>query len=184
MDIALYHEDMGYYNSSKTKIGIEGDFYTSPDVHPFMGRVLAGMLYKMWRLLDECVFTILEMGAGKGRMALDILNEVNGSYPKFYNKLSYVIIERSQTFMVEQQVLLDNHTGKVKWYNAFNELENGAEVVGCVLSNELIDAFPFHRICMVKDELKEIYVSCKEGEFIEVIDDFSTPDLGDYIRKT
>lgn len=183
VDLALYHEDTGYYNSCKPKIGVEGDFYTSPDVHPFMGRVLAVMLYEMWGLLDRCDFTIVEMGAGKGRMALDILNEINAVYPDFYSKVSYLIIEKSKTFKVEQQDLLVDHAGTVKWADSLKDSDGVDKIAGCVLSNELIDAFPFHRVCMVGNELKEIYVACDNGGFVEEIHGLSTPDLLDYVKR-
>lgn len=182
-EIALYHENFGYYNNSRPKIGTDGDFYTSPDVHHFPGRVLARQLKEMWTLLDETDFSIIEMGAGKGVMALDILNAIKNEANDFYQHCTYIIIEKSSSFKTRQKDLLIGHEGKVKWVDSLHDMKQSHTVTGCVLSNELVDAFPFHRVYQDVETLKEIYVTLKDDNFVEEISDISTDKLREYIDR-
>ena len=59
MDVALYHPEFGYYCTDKPKIGKDGDYYTGPDVHPFMGHVLGAQLITMWEILGKEEFCIV-----------------------------------------------------------------------------------------------------------------------------
>ena len=50
MDIALYWPDGGYYTGQEP-VGAQGDFYTSPAVHPSFGALLGGPLFQIWQYL-------------------------------------------------------------------------------------------------------------------------------------
>jgi len=185
MDLALYHPEEGYYMRDREKIGPAGDFYTSPDVSTLFGKVLADQLEEMWRL-SGCPkdWDILEFGAGKGLMARDILNHVSSRYPDFHEALAYIIIEKSPLMITRQQENLSGIVSPgrgIKWLGGLEQLEPGS-VAGCFLSNELLDAFPVHRVININDELMEIYVTCKNGEIGEVYGKLSTPELLEYIN--
>ena len=96
MESALYHPRHGYYVSGKEKIGKRGDYYTSSDVHPVFGELIARQLEQMWRLMGENKFTIVEIGAGKGWLCYDIINFIRNKYPEFFKKMDYKIVEISQ----------------------------------------------------------------------------------------
>lgn len=185
MDLALYHPEEGYYMREREKIGPLGDFYTSPDVSPLFGKVLADQLEEMWRLSGSPGrWDILEFGAGKGLMARDILEHVFARYPDFYRTLAYLIIEKSPAMILRQRETLSGIVGPgcgISWLGGLEELEPGS-VVGCFLSNELLDAFPVHRVIKSGDDLKEIYVTCRNGEIGEVHGKLSTPELLAYIN--
>src|SRR5579883_691467 len=69
----LYHPEFGYYSKAETRRF--ADFYTSVDVHPIFGRLLARQLVEMWNLLGRpCEFLVVEAGAGVGRLAAHILD--------------------------------------------------------------------------------------------------------------
>ena len=99
MRVALYDPEDGYYRGDAERIGPEGDFYTAPATHPAFGALLALQLERCWDLLDRPeVFTVVEGGGGKGRLALDILAYVPGLAPDFARAVDYRIIEFGRTW--------------------------------------------------------------------------------------
>ena len=73
MHHCLYHPQYGYYMHPRTRIGSQGDFFTSSSVHSLFGGLIARQLVQMWDILGGETFTIVEQGAGEGHLALDIL---------------------------------------------------------------------------------------------------------------
>ena len=103
MELALYHPEHGYYSSSKTTIGKEGDFYTSPHVHTAYGSIVGNFIIKSFKNIDEESLSIVELGAGKGLLALDILNHIKSDYPEYYKYLNYHVVEQSDHFKNESK---------------------------------------------------------------------------------
>jgi SAM-dependent MidA family methyltransferase len=130
-----------YYSSHRNPIGPEGDFYTSADLDPIFGRLLARQFQQWAAEFDK--FTIVELGAGKGLLARDVLETAN---------FEYMILERSLSMRARQQELLAGY--KVRW---IDELPQG--ITGCIFSNEFFDALPAHRVIRRNGVLKEIYVT-------------------------
>jgi SAM-dependent MidA family methyltransferase len=136
-----------YYASPRNPIGTDGDFYTSADLDPIFGKLLAKQFTRWAADFDS--FSILELGAGKGVLARDILDQCN--FP-------YLILERSPSMLALQQQLLQDYD--VHW---IDELPPGFK--GCIFSNEFFDALPVHRVVRRSGVLKEIYV---DGNFEEI----------------
>ncbi|MBI3595872.1 MAG: SAM-dependent methyltransferase [Nitrospirae bacterium] len=183
MEMALYDPEEGYYTSSGERIGLGGDYYTSPDVHPVFGRLLAKQIQQMETLLTGPEpFTILEMGAGKGLLARDILAGLKADAPEDWKRFRYAVVERSPAMMAKQKSLLASSglSASVRWVSGLDEVLAEGPLFGCVLSNELVDAFPVHRVVGTKEGLDEIYVGFSEGRFVETSDVPSTPDLSAY----
>ncbi len=175
MEMALYYPGLGYYNAPSTEIGKKGDFYTSPHLHPIFGMVLARQLEECWAHLGKIdAFTVVEQGAGRGYLAHDILDYLRGR--EIYASLNYTIIEMNPAGRERQMRLLERHGKVVQWEES---VEGIAPFSGCLLSNELPDAFPVH-IVEMDDELKEMYVDRGPDGFIEVPGQLSTPDLTAY----
>lgn len=141
MEWALYHPEWGYYTGERRKFGKEGDFFTSPGVNPVFAEVLADEIAAKWR--DG--FAVLEFGAGDGRLARDILKRWQGEAPELYAGVTYRITETSPNLRALQRETLADHLEKVVWLSE-EELQAGAPYRGVVLTNELVDAFPVHRI--------------------------------------
>lgn len=161
MEMALYYPELGYYDSKKDKIGANGDFYTSPYLSASFGAMIARQMEEMWQLLEEKPFKIIEYGAGTGLLCYDILNYLKHHSPKFYDNLTYYIIEKSAGMRkIEHKYLRE----KVVWANQIEEIP---EIDGCVLSNELVDNLAVHQVVM-REELNEIFVDCKDGNLIEI----------------
>ena len=181
MEICLYHPQYGYYSSGRACRGREGDYYTSPTVHPVFGVLLGKQLAQMWRVLGTEAFDIVEMGGGEGYLCLDILDYLQRHQPQFYGLLRYRMVEISPVYIEKQKGLLSPHRAKITWDSV--EDAGAMKVEGCFLSNELIDAFPVHRVVMEEGELKEIYIDLDNGKFKEVLHNPSTPELQAYFKR-
>ena len=179
MDLALYHPELGYYTSGEARIGKHGDYYTSPSVDPAFGEVLAGFISKSARLIGEERFRIIEFGGGEGALASDILASLERDHPEFYNKVEYLIIEKRETAQSRTDGPLVKHGHKIRFAARADDIDPGGEY-GVVLSNELVDALPFHRIVFSGGSMKEIFVTLRNGEFAEIYDEPSTQELHEY----
>lgn len=191
MELALYHPQYGYYmrqpdNADQERIGWSGDFYTSSDVHPILGRAIAAQARQMDELLGHPTpFTIVEMGAGKGLLARDCLAAIHATQDDFSSRVRYVLIERSPAMQALQRQNLApwlNQPGLVTWVEGLDAL-GPQSVTGLFFSNELVDAFPVHRIQMVAEQTQELFVDCRDGRFEECLMPLSTPALGHYLQR-
>jgi SAM-dependent MidA family methyltransferase len=185
MDLALYHPHHGYYSSSAERIGPEGDYYTSPHVHPIFGRLISRQLRQMWEILGfPSPFTIVEMGAGKGLLCADILGASRDTWPEFYRALVYMLAEISPVLREKQRSFLSSFEaeGKIEWVRPETLLKGKRPFSGCLLSNELIDAFPVHLVRQENGSLTEIYVAYQDGRFQEVPGPPSSPLIEEYFR--
>ena len=160
MDMALYYPSLGYYHSTSNKIGKNGDYYTSPVLSSFFGEIVAKQLEEMWFLLDKKPFTIVEYGAGTGALCSGILQYLKNN-SSLFSELKYCIIEKSESMKLQQQKMFPE---KVSWFNSIGEI---GQINGCILSNELLDNFPVHKVIM-KDELTEVFVDY-QNHFIEIL---------------
>jgi len=177
MDMVLYHPEHGYYSSDAVKIGFQGgDFFTSPNLCADFGELLAEQFLQMWEILGRPVpFSLVEMGAGQGLLALHILKYYQLRYPDFLTALEYIIVEKSPTLRQEQQQRLEDLP--VRWCN-LEDIPPDA-IAGCFFSNELVDAFPVHQFILEKGELREIYVTIQPPSLEAKEKSFSPPLVGE-----
>jgi SAM-dependent MidA family methyltransferase len=156
----LYHPRLGYY--SRPEAQRFADFYTSVDVHPIFGRLLARQLAEMWQALGRPgEFWAVEGGAGTGRLAAQVLDFVARELPMFYKAMRYVAVEQSAARRGAAAAALEPHLSR-----GCATLAAGFphEIpVGCVLSNELLDALPVHRVVVEGGVLREVYVGLRAG---------------------
>ena len=165
MEVALFSPRGGYYTSRAH--WEERDFYTSPVAHPIFGVLLALQLEQLWELMGwPSPFYVLEVGAGGGNLARDIVAYSSGLPSAFSKALEYVGVDHEAAQGSPNGV----HPIKARGLPF-------RDVVGCILSNELLDAFPVHRFAIQGGRVKEVYVTLKEDEFVEVLDEPSTPQL-------
>jgi len=173
----LYHPVHGYY--SKAESQRIADYYTSVDVHPIFGRLLARKFAEMWEQLGRPEeFLLVEAAAGVGRLAEHILDFCASKLPEFYRALRYVAVERSTSRRAQAAVRLEKHS-------AAGRLRISPEIpahisAGCVFSNELIDALPVHRVVMQNGALKEILVGHDAAQFVDVVAPVSTCAINEY----
>jgi SAM-dependent MidA family methyltransferase len=192
MDRVLYAPECGYYAAQHNQLGAKGDFFTSAHLGRWMGELLAVQLEQMWQNLG-CPqrFTVVEMGAGQGLIAADILRS---RFPKgdldseFWRSLEYCIVERSPQLKQRQQAILaDLAPGQGLRWTELSDLANQG-IVGCFFSNELLDAFPVHRIVKQAGRLQEIYVAIAPEDsagatpLVEICRDLSTKAIAEYLQ--
>ncbi|RUT13562.1 SAM-dependent methyltransferase [Chroococcidiopsis cubana SAG 39.79] len=104
MELALYHPTCGYYTTKAVQMGKQGDFFTSTHLGADFGELLAEQFVQMWQILGKPQpFTLVEMGAGQGFLALDLLKYVQLNYPEFFAVLDYIIVEQSPALRELQQ---------------------------------------------------------------------------------
>jgi len=175
----LYDPEFGYYSRAGTSRF--ADFYTSVDVHPIFGRLLARQLAEMWELLGRPqAFWAIEAGAGTGRLAQHVLEFAVRELRDFHGALRYVAVERSARRRAAHAAALGPHA---KAGHAISAAELPEEVpVGCVFSNELLDAFPVHRVARERGALREIYVVLEGEEFCDQLGPLSTSALAEYFE--
>ncbi len=180
MNLILYHQDYGYYNSGAVSIGSKGDFFTSSSLGQDFGELLGIQFRQMWQNLG-CPdrFCLVEMGAGNGELAQDILNYLQGkTADDFCRALEYIIIERSPALIGVQQERLADSTIDLTW-TTWSDIENET-IVGCFFSNELVDAFPVHLVTKEKEQLQEIYLSLEKGQLTETTGSISKQQISQY----
>jgi SAM-dependent MidA family methyltransferase len=175
MDMALYEPGLGYYQK-QNPFGQQGSFYTSVNASASFGRTLANAFKDTAERL-ELPAAICEMGAGSGMLACDILSRLQEADPDFYASVTYTIIEKSAYLIDRQKELLKEHEGRVQW----KTFEEFGSFQGVFFSNELIDAFPVHRVIRIGDKLKELYVIKHEGKLTFYPDELSTPEILRYL---
>ena len=142
MELALYCPVYGYYEQSG-RIGRAGDFYTNLSVGALFGELLAFQFVQWLEALTEPV-KCLEAGAHDGQLAYDILSWLHQNYPDLCKRLDYWILEPSTARQACQLHKLDKFA-QVKWFHSWAALPE-QQLSGIIFSNELLDAFPVHRI--------------------------------------
>ncbi len=181
MQWVLYDHRYGYYSQGKVGIGVEGDFVTSPALGQDFGELLTQQFREMWSILGQpSPFTLLEMGAGTGMLAENILREAQRCDPAFFSAIAYGIIETSPALKQQQQQRLQAFDPAVQWLT-WSEITDKS-LVGCCFSNELVDAFAVHRVTLNNGQLREIYVTVEQDQLKEAIRPLSTPDLETYFQ--
>jgi SAM-dependent MidA family methyltransferase len=186
MEAALYDPEGGYYTSGRDPIGPAGDFMTSPDVHSVFGRMIGRQLIELFESAGAGgPVTLVEMGAGRGNLIGDILEEIRRVNPTLFDRIGAAVIERSPAMVARQRegIAARGLAGKIVWSDRLDSLRPGAGITGCLISNELVDAFPVHRVVMTEEGLKEIYVAVRGGRLAEAIREPSTPELRAYFDR-
>ena len=156
MDLALYHQEFGYYRSNKTIFGHRGDFITSPEVSDLFGFSLAKQCKQILNGGN-----ILEFGAGSGILAAQILFELGRmeSLPKKY----FIIELSSQLRQTQKETIkkvLPEVFDRIEWLTKLPK-----NFKGVVIANEVLDAFPVKRITFSKGSFYELGVDFKGGDF-------------------
>lgn len=184
MEAALYEPGLGYYTSPGRKVGAEGDFYTSMNVHSAFGRLIAREICRFWELLGSpAPFTVAEAGAGGGQLALDILDALAELNQGLYGALVYRLIEKEPTLRGAQAQRLERHAQRLAWSTPEELAGGGLSFTGCIISNELFDAMPVHIVEMTEEGLKELYIGADEEGFRERLAAPSTPELAAYLER-
>lgn len=176
----LYHPLHGYYSQPETRRF--ADFYTSVDVHAIFGRLLARQFAQMWEVLGRPeVFDLVEAAAGTGRLAGQVLDFAERKLPEFYRVVRYVSVERSLARCEQMRGRLAQHISSGR---CVTSREVPVRIpMGCVFSNELLDALPVHRVIQCDGALQEIFVTGGDESFSEVHRPVSTCAISEYFAQ-
>jgi len=182
MDLALYAPEVGYYARAARQSGRAGDFFTSVDVGPVFGALLAERFAAWWRSLGDGSrgpdrFDVVEAGAGNGRLTRDILDAAAERDPAFYGAIAAHLVERSARARAAHPPALASHAPRVAYSG--DRMPNSVE--GIVFANELLDAFPVHLVEMGAEGLSEIYVDLESGRMVDRPGPLSSPALARYL---
>jgi len=159
MELALYAPGLGYYTAGAHKFGEAGDFVTAPELSPLFGRTLARQAAE---IMASSAPHILELGAGSGKLAADMLDELErvGNLPD-----SYAILEVSADLRARQQALLrarlPHLLERVRWLDTLPEKFSGA-----IIANEVLDALPVHLVHWRDSALTERGVTISDNSFV------------------
>jgi SAM-dependent MidA family methyltransferase len=172
MQLALYAPGLGYYSAGTHKFGSAGDFVTAPEISPLFARSIAKQGQQILNQFKNDG-DILELGAGTGVLAADILLalEADDALPKHY-----YILELSADLRQRQQALLQERVpqlySRVIWLDTLPE----KPLQGLILANEVLDAMPVHKF-KIEQGIKEYYVTQANGQLAWHCDVASTKEL-------
>ena len=162
MNFVLYKPTLGYYSTGTHKIGLGGDFITAPEISKLFGVAIANQLLPAIRKYKKP--SILEIGAGSGKLAFDIINHLNNRNVELDY---YYILEISGDLKERQKRTLSQLPKgiqvKIRWLDKVPE--EGIE--GAVIANEVIDALPFERFKIIDNDIVQIGITFKGSQLIE-----------------
>lgn len=170
MEMALYQPGLGYYKCGTQKFARAGDFVTAPELSPLFAACLARRCQFLWQQYNPA---ILEIGAGSGMLAADIMAACvqQNCVPE-----QYVILELSATLVERQQALIRERWPQ--YFERFVWLDSWPQTPfsGVVIANELFDAMPVHKF-KINNGIKEYYVTHQQGQLAWQLGEPSTPAL-------
>lgn len=181
MAMALYHPQLGYYCSPGERLGRSGDYMTSPETGPVFGAMVGRQLREMWDVMGRPeAFDVVEGGAGTGALCVDALRWARRAAPTFFTAISYTIVDVSATLVERQRAAVSAQelADRVRWVEALPE---GVE--GCILSNELLDSMPVHRVTLEGGKLRELFVAWGGDRFVEELRPPSCAQIEAYFRR-
>ena len=204
MDVALYWPQGGYYTGISQRVGAQGDYYTSPMVHPAFGAAISVQLLQMWRLLGSpSTFDLLELGAGNGMLCRDIMAYSEHLPGGFVGSLRYLCVDLGTSPAFEAGIT--DKVGALPKPRAAQRavasvIPGGASpgenktptapqglpfrnLHGCILTNELLDAFPVHQVAVQDGQLREVYISLDGEELSVTLGETSTPELENRLNR-
>lgn len=138
---ALQHPKRGYYRRGRTRAGHGGDFLTSPESHPAFGGAMARQLEILGEVLGEPA-TWIEAGAGAGTLSSQVRETIAN--------------------VISVDTSLHVHDAKLR---VRADSLPFAAITGGIFANELLDAFPVHRLKRVGSEWRELFVGLENDRF-------------------
>jgi SAM-dependent MidA family methyltransferase len=183
MKAALYDPEQGYYRrSDRERWGRQGDYRTSPERSVLFAATFARYFAKLHRNLGSpSDLTVVEVGAGAGHFAETVLETFQLRFSDVFSKTHYFIDEASPDSCSRARLRLKRFGSRVEFkpLAALDPLDKAI-----VFSNELLDAFPVHRVIMQGGELRELHVGVNEsGSFEWTVGQLSTHRLSEHFER-
>ena len=179
MDLALYDPEGGYYRGDAARPGRDGDFLTAPEAHPIFGAALARGVDEVWQRLGRPdPFVLREYGAGTGTLAAAILDGLEAAGSDLARILRYQPVE-VEPRRIDAIVARFKEAGRARVLvdRAERDQIGSESIEGIVLGNEVLDALPVHRVVVRDGVLREVLVGSREGAFVDIESEPSTPGI-------
>ncbi len=155
MHSCLYHREHGYYRRGRPTVGRDGDFLTSPEVHPLFGAAVGHLALELWRQLDRPpAFRVAEVGPGTGALAESMLRHIHAAGPDLAESIRYTTIEPDEHAAEAQ----DERLGIIHNIHRVHSIDQLTVPQHLVIANELLDALPVHRLRFINGTWKELLV--------------------------
>ena len=175
MERALTHPEFGYYTAADAtaRAGVGGDFLTAPETDAIFGHTLARQIAECFdRLGRPTSFTLRESGGGAGTLARQLVEGLREERPDMLPTLRYELGDINAPHTAAALMVLRDVAPDVTFAP-----ESSSALNGVVLANELLDAFPVHRLRVVDGSLREVYVGWRDGWFADEVGELSDASL-------
>ncbi|HEY7851270.1 MAG TPA: SAM-dependent methyltransferase [Ktedonobacterales bacterium] len=197
MELALYHPQLGYYvggGVGREPVGWAGDFFTSGDVSPLWGWAIARRLRQMWQTLGSPArFDVIEPGGGRGLLAASVWRYALALDERWAAALRYTLVDRAASDaplrasraqrLAAELAAIPAPSDAVRWADDLAQVASDGPITGCIVSNELVDALPVHRVEARDGELAEVYVALDPatGQLTERLAALSSTRVAGYL---
>jgi SAM-dependent MidA family methyltransferase len=181
MEKVLYGPE-GYYGAGVARTGREGDYFTAPDVGPVFGRLLAHIFAGWWNRFEKRPIDWVEVGAGEGRLARVMLECLESNFAEQAPPWNYVAVEKSPA---RRKILKQSAQALRKPFDVLPDLTalSDSSIHGCLFANELIDAFPVHRVRQFEGRFEEAFVQEENNQPHLVWREPSSSQLAQYLQR-
>ena len=182
LQLVMYAPALGYYSAGSAKFGADGDFITAPELSRLFGYCLARHCAPLLLQLRTAGAgaDILELGAGSGRLAVDVLTRLDtlDALPD-----RYLILEVSAELRARQQALMATMPAALRERVSWLDRLPAQPLRAVMLANEVADALPFKRFAVGEGGLLEIGVAVRQDGALQLRERVAPPALvADYQR--
>jgi SAM-dependent MidA family methyltransferase len=194
MKAALYDERDGYYCADRMRQGRRGDYRTAPETSPLFSATFGSYFAKLFAALGSPrEFAIVEVGAGGGDFAHGVLTNLRADHRRVFDATTYLIEEFGGSARARCAERLAEFSDRVTVRSPTAREGNlpkpalpggraSDTLTGIIFSNELIDAFPVHRVVRRAGRLRQLYVGLLDQRFVWVESDLEQP-AADYCER-
>jgi len=182
MEAALYHPTEGYYcKPGRKRWGREGDYRTSPERSDLFAATFGRYFARLYDELQRpAEWTIVEVGGGDGHFARGLLQSLQEHCRHAFFACRYVLDEVSINSRQHAEKRIAGFGDRIQFETLLNLNPIDA---GIIFSNELLDAFPVHRLTKKEGQVFELYVTTIGEKFVWSLGPLSTPRLSEYCRE-
>ena len=179
MEACLYHPQHGYYRRGQPTVGREGDFLTSPEVHPLFGAAVGHVAGELWRQAGKPEpFRIAEVGPGTGALAESTLRQLHATAPELAGAIRYTTVEPDE-HAAQSQIDRLRVIHNIHRVHRIDQLKHPCHLV---VANELLDALAVHRLTFTGGRWRELYIDYASAlGFHEAASELSDPGLIDLL---